>query len=164
MSSRHLIVLVTAVLAVLAPLAAAQQSYGDGFGIGGVLLPSGSPILLGTTRLGDSLGLEFSLALDVFDDDNVSATTLGAGIGVKKYLTEKKQFQPFFGGRFGFTHDSVETNGHDSDDTRFGITAIVGGEYFVTRQLSFEGGLEFRLYFGSVEMGTGSRLAALFYL
>ncbi len=50
------------------------------------------------------------------------------------------------------------------DDTTFGVTAILGGEYFITRKLSFEGELGFRLYFGSIEIGTGTRLAALFYL
>jgi len=41
--TRRSLVLVTALaLTALPSLAAAQHSYGDGFGIGGVLLPSGS--------------------------------------------------------------------------------------------------------------------------
>ena len=163
--TRRSLVLVTALaLTVLPSLAAAQHSYGDGFGIGGVLLPSGSPTLLGITRIGDSLGLEFSVALNVQDDGSFSSSDLGAAVGVKKYLTDRKQFQPFFGGRFGFHHYSRDNGNVDVDDTRFGVTAVLGGEYFITRKLSFEGELCFDLYFGSIEIGTGSRLAALFYL
>jgi hypothetical protein len=162
--TRRSLVLVTALaLTALPSLAAAQHTYGDGFGIGGVLLPSGSPTLLGITRIGDSLGLEFSLGLNVQDDGDFSSTDIGAAVAVKKYLTDRKQFQPFFGGRFGFHHG--RDNGRDDvDDTLFGVAAILGGEYFVTRKLSFEGELGFRLYFGSIEIGTGTRLAALFYL
>ncbi|MCK4409673.1 MAG: hypothetical protein KAW67_06280, partial [Candidatus Eisenbacteria sp.] len=151
MTGRSLVLVTALALTVLPSLAAAQHSYGDGFGIGGVLLPSGSPILLGTTRIGDSLGLEFSVALNVQDDGSSSETVLGAGIGVKKYLTDRKQFQPFMGGRFGFHHYSRSSdNGrNDVDDTRFGVTAVLGGEYFITRKLSVESELEFNLYFGS---------------
>jgi hypothetical protein len=151
-------------LSVLPSVASAQHSYGDGFGIGGVLLPSGSPTLVGLTRIGDSLGLEFDLELRVVDDDGHSETDLGAGIGLKKYLTDRKQFQPFVGGRFGFNHYSNDTPVGDTEDTRFGVTAVLGGEYFITRQISVEGEIGFDLYFGSVELGTGTRLAALFYL
>ena len=164
MTKRGLVFLTALIFFVLPSVATAQQSYGDGFGVGGVLLPSGSPVLLGTTRVGDSLGLEFALELRVFDDDDTSSTELGAGIGIKEYLTDRKQFQPFYGGRFGFRHSSHD-NGHtDVDDTRFGVTAVAGGEYFVTRKLSVEGQIGFDLYFGSVELGTSTRLAALFYL
>jgi opacity protein-like surface antigen len=151
-------------LSVLPSVASAQHSYGDGFGIGGVLLPSGSPTLVGLTRIGDSLGLEFNLELRVIDDDGRSETSLGAGVGVKRYLTDRKQFQPFVGGRFGFDHYSIDTPHGDTEDTRFGLTAVLGGEYFITRQISVEGEISFDLYFGSVELGTGTRLAALFYL
>ena len=167
--TRCSLVLVTALALIALPsLAAAQHSYGDGFGIGGVLLPSGSPTLLGITRIGDSLGLEFSVGLDVQDDGDFSSSDVEAGIAVKKYLTDRKQFQPFFGGRFGLHHHSRD-NGRDEvndevNDTRFGVTALLGGEYFITRRLSFEGELGFKLYFGSIEIGTGTRLAALFYL
>lgn len=164
MTKRSFVLLTVLTFLVLPSMASAQQSYGDGFGVGGVLLPSGSPVLLGTTRVGDSLGLEFALELRALDDDDTSSTELGASIGIKKYLTDRKQFQPFYGGRFGFHHSSRD-NGHtDVDDTRFGVTAVVGGEYFVTRKLSVEGQIGFDLYFGSVELGTSSRLAALFYL
>ena len=164
MTRRCLLFVAVLALTALPSLAAAQRSYGDGFGIGGVLLPSGSPTLLGTSRIGDSLGLEFSIGLNVSDDGAESRTTLGAGIAVKKYLTDRKQFQPFFGGRFGFRHHSRDNEFVDVSDTMFGVTAILGGEYFLTRRLSFEAELDFDLYFGSVEIGTGSRFAALFYL
>ena len=164
MTTRGLVLITALALTALPSLAAAQHSYGDGFGIGGVLLPSGSPTLLGITRIGDSLGLEVSIGLDIEDDGGSSSTDVGAAVGVKKYLTDQKQFQPFLGGRFGFHHHSRNNGTIDVDDTKFGVTAVLGGEYFVTRKLSFEGELSFRLYFGSVEIGTGTRLAALFYL
>jgi len=166
MTRRSLVLVTVLALAALPSLAAAQHSYGDGFGIGGVLLPSGSPTLLGITRIGDSLGLEFSVGFDVESDGDFSSTDIGAGVAVKKYLTDRKQFQPFFGGRFGFHHHSRgrDDGRDDVNDTRFGVTALLGGEYFVTRKLSFEGELGFKLYFGSIEIGTGTRLAALFYL
>ena len=164
MTRRSLVLVAALALTALPSLAAAQHSYGDGFGVGGVLLPSGSPTLLGITRIGDSLGLEFSGGLDVQDDGSFSSTDVGAGVGVKKYLTDRKQFQPFFGGRFGFHHHSRDNGRDEVNDTRFGVTAILGGEYFITRELSFEGELNFDLYFGSIEIGTGTRLAALFYL
>ncbi len=163
--TRRSLVLVTALaLTALPSLAAAQHSYGDGFGIGGVLLPSGSPTLLGITRIGDSLGLELSIGLDIQDDGGSSSADIGAAVGVKRYLTDQKQFQPFLGGRFGFHHHSRDNGRNEVDDTKFGVTAILGGEYFVTRKLSFEGELNFNLYFGSIEIGTGTRLAAFFYL
>jgi hypothetical protein len=158
-------VCVAALAALAIPAAAtAQQSYGDGFGVGGVFLPSDAPVLVGNTRIGDSLGLEFSIEITLLDDDDTSASDLGAGIGVKKYLTERKQFQPFIGGRFGFHHCSSDNGHNETDDTRFGVTGSLGGEYFVTRTLSLEGQIGFDLYFGSVELGTMTRLAALFYL
>jgi len=164
MTRRSLALITALALTALPSLAAAQHSYGDGFGVGGVLLPSGSPTLLGITRIGDSLGLELSIGLDIQDDGSSSSADIGAAVGVKKYLTDKTQFQPFLGGRFGFHHHSRDKGSDDVDDTRFGVTAILGGEYFITRKLSFEGELNFDLYFGSVEIGTGTRLAALFYL
>ena len=164
MTTRGLVLITALALTALPSLASAQHTYGDGFGIGGVLLPSGSPTLLGITRIGDSLGLEFSLGLDFQDDGDFSETDVGAGVAVKKYLTDRKQFQPFFGGRFGFHHHSRDTGRDEMNDTRLGVAALLGGEYFITRKLSFEGELSFRLYFGSVEIGTGTRLAALFYL
>lgn len=164
MTTRSILILAILCLLVSAGPAAAQREYGDGFGVGGVLLPSGSPVLLGTTRIGDGLGLEFSLALDVFDDDHTSSSEIGAAIGLKKYLTGRAQFQPFVGGRFGFRHSSYEAGNSDWDDTRFGLTAALGGEYFLTRKLSLETGIELGMYFGSFELETHTRLAALFYL
>jgi len=149
---------------ILPACAAAQQTYGDGFGVGGVFLPSGSPVLLGTTKIGEDLGLEFALEIRVVDDGDISSTDLGAQIGIKKYLAGRKQFQPFMGGRFGFRHVSRKIGDVEVDDTRFGVTGYLGGEYFITRKLSVEGQIGFDLYFGSVELGTSTRLAALFYL
>jgi hypothetical protein len=164
MTVRRLVVLTALAIAALPISAAAQHGYGDGFGIGGVLLPSGSPTLLGTSRIGDKLGLEFSLSLDIMDDDHTSASEIGAGIGVKRYLTERKQFQPFVGGRLAVDHNSYD-NGHgDVEDTQFGAAAVLGGEYFVTRQISFEGEMNFGVSFGSFHLRTGTRLAAIFYL
>jgi hypothetical protein len=164
MTRRSLVLVAALALTILPSLATAQHSYGDGFGIGGVLLPSGSPTLLGTTRIGESLGVEFALGLRVFDDGDSPQTALGASFGIKKYLTDRKQFQPFFGGRFGFRHYSGDNGRFGEKSTMFGVTAVLGGEYFITRRLSFEGELGFDLYFGSIEIGTGSRLAAIFYL
>lgn len=161
---RTTLTLVAAAIILVPAVSAAQYNYGDGFGIGGVLLPSGSPTLLATTRIGDSMGLEFSLSLEVFDDDNTSTTDIESGIGIRKFLGDRSQFQPYLGGRFGVLHRSYDFGGGNVDDTQFGVTAAVGGEYFVTRKLSFEGQIEFGVYFGSFSLGTGSRLAALFYL
>ena len=164
MTRRSLVLVTALVLTALPSLSAAQHSYGDGFGIGGVLLPSGSPTLLAITRIGDSLGLELSIGLDIQDDGSSSSADIGATVGVKRYLTDQEQFQPFFGGRFGFHHHSRDNGRDDVDDTRFGVTAILGGECFFTRKLSLEGELNFELYFGSIVIGTGTRLAAFFYL
>lgn len=163
--ARRCIAPAVALLLILLPsLAAAQRSYGDGFGVGGVLLPSEAPALLGTTRIGDALGLELALALDIIDDDNNSTADVYAGCAVKNYLTEFKQFQPFVGGRFFIEHYSADRANVETDDTRFGIAALLGGEYFVTRQISFEGEMGFGIAFGSFELATSTRLAALFYL
>jgi len=164
MNGRRLVLLAALALTVVPTAALAQHDYGDGFGIGGVLLPSGSPTLLGTSRFGESLGLEFSLALDIMDDDHTSVSDVGAGIGVKYYLTDRKQFQPFIGGRFGMDHYSWDDGDTEVEDTQFGVAAMLGGEYFVTRSISFEGEMNFGVSFGSFHMRTGTRLAAMFYL
>lgn len=148
----------------LAGAASAQREYGDGFAIGGVLLPSGSPQLLANTRIGESTGIELAAGFDIEDGDRVSRTELEAGIGLKYYMRGRDQFQPFVGGRFGMRHASWDVAGEDDEETRFGVSAILGGEFFVNRKLSLEGGLEFSMFFGSVELETGSRLAAFFYL
>jgi hypothetical protein len=164
MKTLRLALVTTLALASLPLMAAAQHAYGDGIGIGGVLLPSGSPTLLATSRIGDALGLEFSLSLDVLDDGHTKSTDIGAGVGLKRYLTERKQFQPFYGGRFVVTHQSLEYGNQETDDTQVGVMAILGGEYFVTRQISLEGEMNFGVSFGSYRMRTGTRLSALFYL
>ena len=50
------------------------------------------------------------------------------------------------------------------DDTRFGLTGVLGGEYFVMRNLSVMGEVGLQLAFGSFELSTGTRLAAFLYL
>jgi opacity protein-like surface antigen len=164
MRDRSLSTAVLAFLLILPGLALAQREYGDGFAIGGVLLPSGSPQLLGSTRLGETTGIEFGLGFDVRDDDRGSQTDLEAGIGIKLFVSDRNQFQPFVGGRLGVRHSSWDDGGRDGEDTRFGATGFLGGEYFITRKLSVEGELELSLFFGSVELATGSRFAAFFYL
>ncbi|MBN2564986.1 MAG: hypothetical protein JXB46_04680 [Candidatus Eisenbacteria bacterium] len=164
MTKRTVCVAVLGLLAALPAVAAGQQAYGDGFAIGGALLPNGSPQLLGFTRIGENTGIELGLGFDIQDDDRGSEFKLEAGISVKLYMSDREQFQPFVGGRFGVKHYSWEADHRDGEDTRFGTTAILGGEYFVTRKLSLEGGLELSMYFGSIELATGTRLAAFFYL
>jgi hypothetical protein len=157
------VVSISIALALAGP-ASAQRDYGDGFAIGGVLLPSGSPQLLANTRIGDAMGLELGVGFDIEDGDAISRTDLEAGIGLKYYMTGRNQFQSFIGGRFGMRHSSWDLGDGDEEDTRFGVSAFLGGEYFVNRNLSVEGALEFNMFFGSVELETGSRLAAFFYL
>ena len=85
--------------------------------------------------------------------------------GTSEPSSPRKYTSPaFVGGRFGFEHESYDYGHVEGDDTRFGVSALVGGEYFITRRLSFEGEIGFGIYFGSLHLGTGSRLAALFYL
>jgi hypothetical protein len=156
--------LVAPLLAALPLEASAQHEYGDGVGIGGVLLPSDSATLLGISRFGESLGLELALSLDVMDDDSTTYSDIGAGLGVKRYLSPRKQFQPFVGGRFAVEHHSHDDGHVDVEDTQFGVAVMLGGEYFVTRQISFEGEMNFGMSFGSFHLRTGTRLSALFYL
>jgi len=163
MAVRTLAVFVVASLLTL-PLAAAAQDYGDGFGIGGVLLPSGSPTILGVSRLGDAVALEVSLALDIASDDGDDSTQFGVGAGVRKYWYTERNIQPFFGGRAEIVHSSIDIGGQSNDHTLFGIVGFLGGEYFVARNVSIVGEVNVGLYFGSVELGTGSRLAAFLYL
>ena len=156
------VALVLVGLIAIPSLAAAQtQTRGQGFGIGGVLLPSGSPTILGTTRLGDDLALELGIALGFSSDDNSNdRTDFGVGFGLRKLWNTEERFQPYLGGRVSVTHTSW--NGHD--DTKLGLTGVLGGEYFVMRNLSLLGEVGLGLYFGSFELNTGTRLAAFLYL
>jgi len=157
---------VLAVCVVSFPVVASGQSYGDGFGVGGVLLPSGASTLLGVTRLGDSLGLEVGLGLNMVDDDDYSTTDLGLSAALKKYWNVDSSLQPFIGGQVSIMHSSFDYGefGGDGDDTTFGFRGIIGGEYFVTRRASIEGQVGAGMFFGSFHISTGSRLAAFLYL
>jgi hypothetical protein len=159
MSMRVLVVLAVLCLTLSASPALAR-GYGDGFGLGGVLLPDGDPAILGTTRLGDSIGLEFAFGLDVVSDNGDADTDFVVGAAMRKYWSVDDQFQPFFGGRASLLY--VDHAGHE--ETLIGLSALVGGEYFVTRRVSLRGDVELGFYFGSVEIRTGTTLAAFMYL
>jgi hypothetical protein len=147
------------------PCAAAPRDYGEGFGIGGVLLPDGNPMILGTSRLGDSLSLEVGIGLDVFSNDDDSSSDFAFRAGMRKFWNVDGQFQPFFGGRVSLLHLERDRGDHPSvEDTLFGFGAALGGEYFVTRRVSLLGEVGVGLFFGSIELRTGSSLAAFMYL
>jgi len=149
-----------------APVAASAQDYGDGLGIGGVLLPSGSTLLLGKTRVGSEFGVEVEVAFSSMSDDETSSTDLGLGVGLLKHWNQGNEVQPYVCGRVGIGHTSMDLGeGYDeSDETNFYIGAGLGAEYFVTKKLSIEGEAGVRLIFGSIGIATGTRLAALLYL
>lgn len=151
---------------VAAPAAVSAQNYGDGLGIGGVLLPSGSPLLLGKTRIGSDLGLEIELAFSSMSNDDMSSTDLGVGVGILKHWNQGNEVQPYVGGRAGIGHSSSDMGdvGGESDETSFYLGAALGVEYFVTKKLSLEGEAGVRLIFGSLGVETGTRLGALLYL
>lgn len=147
------------------PAVCGAQSYGDGLGIGGVLLPEdGNLVILGTSRLGQSLGIEMGVGLDIYDNDNASSTDVGVTLALKKFWNTEGAFQPFFGGRFSLMHSSWEYGQADGEDTTVGLSALLGGEYFVTRRVSLEGEVGVGIHFGSFGLATGSRLAAFMYL
>lgn len=147
------------------PFVCAAQSYGDGLGLGGVLLPDdGSLIILGTSRLGQSLGVELGVGLDLYDNDNTSSTNVGVALGLRKFWNTESAFQPFFGGRLSLAHSSWDYGQTEGDDTTVGLSALLGGEYFVTRHVSIEGEVGAGIYFGSFRLATGTRLAAFMYL
>jgi hypothetical protein len=159
MSVRTLVILTALCLCSLAS-PALSRGYGDGFGLGGVLVPPGDPAILGTTRLGETLGLEVGVGLDVVSDQDVTDTGFVVGVAMREYWNVEDQLQPFFGGRASLVY--VDQDGRD--DTLVGLSALVGGEYFLTRRVSLLGEVELGLYFGSVEIRTGTRLAAFMYL
>jgi hypothetical protein len=159
MSVRTLVILTFVCLCSLAS-PALGRGYGDGFGLGGVLVPPGDPVILGTTRLGDSVGLEVGVGLDVVSDGDEEDTDFVVGAAMRKYWSVEEQFQPFFGGRASLLY--VEHG--NRDETLVGLSALVGGEYFLTRRVSLRGEVELGLYFGSIEIRTGTTLAAFMYL
>ncbi|MFH1501528.1 MAG: hypothetical protein ABIG03_00640 [Candidatus Eisenbacteria bacterium] len=163
MAKRGLLALLAVgVLAI--PLAASAQKYGDGFGLGGILLPSGSATILGTTRLGEELGLEIGVGVDLYDDDGHSSSDFGVSAALKKFWSVESSFQPYAGARFGLAHSSYDHGAGDHDQTLFGFTAFIGGEYFVTKRVSLDGEVGAGMFFGSFHLRTGSRLAAFLYL
>ena len=144
---------------------ASAQGYGEGFGLGGVLLPDdGYVTILGTSRLGESLGLELGVGLDLFDNANSSSTEVGLTLGLKKFWNTEGAFQPFFGGHVDLIYTECDCGQDESEDTRIGMSAVVGGEYFVTRRVSLEGEVGAGIYFGSFGLETSTRLAAFMYL
>ena len=157
---------VCVLLGVLAlPLVAVAQNYGDGLGLGGVLLPNESNlVILGTTRIGEELGFELGVGLNLFDNDNATSTDVGLSVGVKKYWNTESAFQPFYGGRFSLMHSSWDYAHSEDDDTAFGLSALLGGEYFVTKRVSLDGEVGVGIFFGSFRLTTGTRLAAFMYL
>jgi hypothetical protein len=154
------LVIAALLLVACAASPALARGYGDGFGLGGVLVPDGDPVILGTSRLGDSVGLEVGVGLDAFSNDDVSSTDFVVGVAMRKYWSVEDQFQPFFGGRASLLY--VERDEHE--DTLVGLSALVGGEYFLTKRVSVRGEVELGLYFGSIEIRTGTTLAAFMYL
>ena len=182
MSFRTLTALV--LLSVLVfPLLAAAGSYGDGFAVGGILLPSGSGTIIGKTRLGDNMALEVALSLSTWSDSGNSSSDIGFGAGVLFLNSTDSQFQPYWGGRVSIGHTSGGMGGgydFDPDDwrdgadrgddggddshTSFGIIGVFGAEYFITKHLSLEGEVGLGMYFGSFSLATETALAGFIYL
>lgn len=163
MAKRGMLLLLAVGVLVL-PVASSAQNYGDGFGLGGVLLPSGSATILGTTRLGDSMGLEIGVGIDLYDDGDHSSSDFGVSGALKKFWNTDGSFQPYAGARASLAHSTYDHGDVESDQTLFGFTAFVGGEYFVTKRVSLDGEVGAGMYFGSFHLRTGTRLAAFLYL
>lgn len=162
MSIRGILVCAALCLLVL-PSEALAQNYGDGFGVGGVLLPSGAGTLLAKTRVGSSLGIEAALSLSTFSNGGSSASDFSIGAGVLQHWNTDSQLQPYVGARFDIANSSVKLGETDESDTTFGLFGVLGAEYFVTKRLSLEGEAAVGFRFGSFSMNTGTRLAALLY-
>lgn len=158
MSLRVFVILAVVCLTSI-PSPALARGYGDGFGLGGILAPGGDPVILGTTRLGDSVGLEIGVGFRVASDGDDTDTDFVVGAALRKYWIVEEQFQPFFGGRVSLLY--VDRR---KEETLVGLSGLVGGEYFVTRRVSLRGEVELGLYFGSIEIRTGTTLAAFMYL
>ncbi len=180
MSLRTLTALVLLSLLVF-PLMATAGDYGDGFGVGGVLLPGGAGTIVGKTKLGDNMALEVALSLNTWSDGDNSGTNIGFGAGVLFTNGTDSQFQPYWGGRVSVGHTSGGAGGgdydllgwrapggqgNDGDDshTTFGVGGVLGAEYFITKRLSIEGEIGIGMRFGSFSLATGTTLAGFIYL
>ena len=169
MSVRGLVLLLVGL--ILLPTLAAAQSYGDGFAVGGVLLPSGSGTLVAKTRMGDGLGIEVELGLSTYSDGDFSSSDLQIGGGALFYTGSSDKLQPYWGARFRLGHTSsdmpaFEYRGDDdsNSNTTFGFVGVYGAEYFITKRLSLEGEAGIGMYFGSFSLRTETRLAGFIYL
>ncbi len=180
MSFRTLMVLVV-ISSLLFPLLAAAQSYGDGFAVGGILLPSGTGTIIGKTRLGDNMALEVALSLSTWSDSGNSSSDIGFGAGVLFLNGTDSKFQPYWGGRVSIGHTSGGVGGYEFDPsdwrdgderdgggddshTTFGIIGVFGAEYFITKRLSIEGEVGLGMYFGSFSLATETAVAGFIYL
>ncbi len=181
MSLRTLTALVLLSLLVF-PLLATAGGYGDGFAVGGILLPSGSGPIVGKARLGDNMALEVALSLSTWSDSGNSSSDIGLGAGVLFLNGTDSQFQPYWGGRVSIGHTSGGVSGYDFDlpeyktaderggdggddsHTSFGVMGVFGAEYFITKHLSIEGEVGLGAYFGSFSLATQTTLAGFIYL
>lgn len=171
MSIRHFVLLLVGLL--LLPTLASAQTYGDGFAVGGVLLPSGAGTLVAKTRMGDDLGVEFEFGLSTFSDGDFSSSDLSIGGGALFYTGASDKLQPYWGARVRLGHSSsdmptYEFSARADDDseshTTFGVIGVFGAEYFITKNLSLEGEAGIGAYFGSFSLMTETRLAGFIYL
>jgi len=158
MSARVVVILSLLCLVCLTSTAPAA-GYGEGFGFGGVLMPSGDPVILGSTRLGDSIGLEVGVGIDVMSEDDDTTSDFIVSVAMRQFWKTEEQFQPFFGGRTSLVY--VEDG---NDETLIGVSGLLGGEYFVTKRVSIRGEVDLGIYFGSIRVRTGTALAAFMYL
>lgn len=156
-------VALTLVLLLSLPLNAAAAGYGQGFAVGGTLLPSELNTLVAKMRLGDALGIEAGVALSTFTNDDDSEAEFEVGLGMLVHSRTETQLQPFWGGRFVISHESIDAGPVDESETTFGVVAVLGAEYFVTKNLSLEGDVGLGMHFGSLSLGTETRLAGLLY-
>ena len=69
--------------------------------------------------------------------------------GARKYL-KTTELAPFIEARFTFAREKDNTSGPMVDQTAFDVGVIFGGEYFLHKQLSLEGGVG--LGFGKVDI------------
>lgn len=168
MSTRTLVLLLLGLL--LLPTLASAQSYGDGFAVGGVLLPSGSNTLVAKTRLGDGIGLEVEVGISTFSEDDFSTSDLSLGAGALFYTGSTDKLQPYWGGRFRLGYASIDMpetehgQGGEDSDTTFGVMGVFGAEYFITKHLSVEGEAGLGIHFGSLSIRTETRLAGYLYI
>jgi opacity protein-like surface antigen len=170
MSIRCSVLLLVGLL--LLPALASAQTYGDGFAVGGVLLPSGAGTIVAKTSMGDDLDIEIEFGLATFSDGDYSSSDLSIGAGALFYTGSSDKFQPYWGARFRLGHESSDMPvfelpraDTDSDShTTFGLVGVFGAEYFITKNLSFEGEAGIGAYFGSFSLMTETRLAGFIYL